>query len=216
MLSNLGKKRTLILFLLILLNGALVGYVYSYLEPEIQKTSRALQAKKNEVEERRVELMDIRVQFDVLDQLSEKFENIEQGGFFVSRNRETSTRVKDILNKITNISGVTIQSDKTRILGGSFVEDKDAAKSERFILQSPITIEMEALSDADVYKYIYLLENYFPGHLTVESFAMNRERNVNGPILRAIANGDSPAMVTANMNLTWRTMVKKEQDNEDF
>ena len=216
MLSNLGKKRTLTLFVLMLLNVALAGYLYTYLEPEIQKTSRILQAKKNEVEEHRLELLEIRVQFDVLDKLSKKFDSIEQGGFFVSRNRETSTRVKDILNKITSISGVTIQSDKTRIMGGAYVEDEDASKSGRFILQSPITIEMEALSDVDVYKYIYLLENYFPGHLTVESFSMNRERNVNGSVLRAIANGDSPAMVTANMNLTWRTMVKKEQDNEDF
>ncbi len=209
MLSDLGTKRILILFLLIVFNGLLAAYLYGYLTPGLSQGNKILKSVKQETSEKREDLAEIRVQFDVLDKQSKNFDNIKKAGFFQKQNRRRAEVLLEKIQKITNIINA-----RASISPGVFVEDDNAGRSGRILLESPIELDLEALSDVDIFKYIYLIENHFPGHLTIEEITINREKNVDGPVLRSIANGDNPIIVTANIRIIWRTMIKKGSEEE--
>ena len=59
----------------------------------------------------------------------------------------------------------------------------------------------------NIFHYLFLAENYFPGHLSVEKISLKREADVTGTVLRAIANGKNPSLVGAQVELMWRTMI---------
>ncbi len=77
-------------------------------------------------------------------------------------------------------------------------------------MSSPVTIDIKAVDDVDVYEYLYLIDEFFPGHVTVESIELKREANINLTILRSIASGGNPELVTAKIEAIWRTMVPQE------
>jgi len=208
MLDKLGKKRVVILASLALLNAALLVWIYTALQPQITNENRQLSSLRGQVNEQRQELEAARAQFEILDQQSEKFSELQQGGFFTVQDGGKS---RDLLQKIEELSNVkaTAVIDSRR-----FVEDEDAEKAGYVLMEAPMNINIEAINDIDVYKYIYLLENYFPGHLTVEDIQLSRERSVDGPILRSIASGEKPVLVRATVRLTWRTMIDEAKRNE--
>jgi hypothetical protein len=72
---------------------------------------------------------------------------------------------------------------------------------------SPVKVELEALDDVDVFKYIYLVEKFFPGHVTITKIELERKSQITGPVLRSIASGDNPQLVNAKIEMLWRTMI---------
>ena len=103
-----------------------------------------------------------------------------------------------------------------RVLPVKLTEDEDARRSNRVVMETAVSIQLEALSDVDIFRYIYLLENHMPGHITVKSINLNRERSPDGAVLRSIANGDNPVISTAEIEVIWRTMRTQEQTEEEL
>ena len=93
------------------------------------------------------------------------------------------------------------------IQAGEFLQDEEASKASHEILRSPISVRVEALDDIDVYRYIYMVEKAFPGHVSLKKLNLSRKSDITGTILRAIASGSNPPLVQADIELTWHTMI---------
>src|SRR5690606_23158627 len=118
------------------------------------------------------------------------FEELRSAGFFDIQGRRNAQRV---LEEIQENSGVI--EARVTLSPGQIVQNEEAVKANHHVLQSAMTVDIDAMEDSDVFRYIYLIEEYFPGHITVEKINMKRERDLSADILKSIASKKEPKMV---------------------
>lgn len=206
MIKVLGKKRILVLACLLGINILFGAIVYLYLVPEKALQEKNLKSITSKVKTVRKDLEFTQQEFEQLEIQKVQFEKLRTKGFF---NAQMRRRAEEIFEQIQKQSEVA--SAKASIGAGKTVENEDAAKSEHVLLESPVHIEIEAINDVDVYNYIYLLQNFFPGHLTISIVSMGRQQEVTGGVLKAIATGVNPPLVAAKIDMIWRTMIPKTE-----
>lgn len=206
MIKILGTKRIVILFALIALNGALAATVFMYLQPEVTKEELTLKGAKAKESKTRKEISELQLEFDQLEEQQDEFNVLKNDGFFSNQDRQ---QVQTVFTKAEIDSGVL--SAKVSVARGSINQDEeDATKADHVLLESPVTISLTAIDDTEIYAYIDYLEKNFPGHITLKNLYMRRTANVNDTILRAIAGGAKPALVEANLDMIWRTMIESK------
>jgi len=202
MIAVLGIKRVMILVGLLVLNGLFAAGVYVYLTPEIQKKERELRGLRGQVSNLRSDIDRMQVEFEQLEEQKEEFEKLAKDGFFKDQSRR---KAEQMFNQIQKASGVS--KAIASIKSGVIEDNPEAKKAEHKILKSPVEIRLEAFDDVNVLQYLFLVENYFPGHVSIENIYLERTADVTGTVLRAIASGQNPPLVNAKINLVWRTMI---------
>lgn len=208
MINILGFKRVAILCALLAINCLILAGVYSYVSPEKSTKNNQLKIRKSEVAVLHADVDRMRVEFSMLEDQKSGFEALRKKGFF---NKQGRREAELVLQEIQEKSGVT--KAIASIAKGEFVENSDAEKANHRILESPISITIESLDDSDVYNYIRMLQEFFPGHLSINNMSLVREANVSEIVLRAISNGENPALVKADLQMTWRTMVSEAEED---
>lgn len=206
MIDILGYNRIVLLVGLLAGNILLACAAYLYLEPQNVEQARALSQVNSEVTTLRTDIARMQVEFDQLQIQKEDFQKLETDGFFKNQSRRNA---QDVFNSIQKQSGVSLAIAK--IDAGKTEENEEAKKAKYKLLMSPVDLKIEAVDDADIYHYLFLIEHYFPGHVSVESLNVKREADVTGTVLRGIASGASPALVKANVKMQWRTMIPEDQ-----
>ena len=206
MIQILGMKRILVLVFLLALNVALGAGVYMYLVPETTKQERALYGLRGKVNTLQADISRLQVEFDQLENQQAEFDVLKEKGFFGSQGRR---QAEILFEKIQRQAGIV--SAVANIRAGEVEDNEEAKKAEHAILSSPIEVSLEALSDTDVYKYIYLLDRFFPGHVTLDEIELERTSEITGAILRSIASGGNPVLVKATLKMTWRTMIPEAE-----
>ena len=202
MIGVLGFKRVLLLAVLVAMNGVLAAGTYMYLIPENDTKERELRGLRGQVSTLRSDISRMQVEFEQLEQQKEEFERLAADGFFKLQGRR---QAENIFSEIQKSSGVT--KAIASIDAGVIEDNPEAQKAAHKILRSPIEIRLEAIDDVNIFKYLYLVEHYFPGHITVEDIRLERTADVTGTVLRAIATGKNPPLVQADVEMVWRTMI---------
>lgn len=206
MVKLLGIKRILVIVMLIALNVGLACAVYLYIVPEHANKDRQLRGLKSQISTLQGDIERMQIEFDQLEAQQHRFDGLRDKGFIGDQNRR---QAELLFEKIGREAGVV--SSVATIQSGVVEENEEAAKAEHKILKSPITVRIDAMDDVDVYRYLFLVQKFFPGHITLEKIEIKREGEVTGVILRSIASGTSPKLVSAEMQLTWRTMISPSQ-----
>lgn len=202
MINILGTKRVILLLLLIALNVAFAASLYLYMIPTKQDKERQLRGVRGQASTVQSDIDRMQVEFSQLADQQSEFDLLKEQGFFSVQGRRQAEMV---FEKIQNEAGVI--SAVVNIQSGALVDDEEAQKAEHKVLVSPIKVKIEALDDVDVYRYVYLVEKFFPGHITVEAIELERKSPVTGAVLRSIASGANPELVSADIELSWRTMI---------
>lgn len=206
MIRVLGTKRVLVLVMLIAFNAALAASVYLYLSPAVEKKEREMRALKGQISSKQGDISRMQVEFDKLAEQQNRFEQLKGKGFFFNQDRR---QAEIVLENIQKQAGVI--SARAEMQAGVIEENEEAKKAEYNLLKSQGRIHIEALDAVDIYRYLYFISYYFPGHVTFKDIAMERKSDVTGPILRAIASGSNPPLVQADVELIWRTMIPKSE-----
>jgi len=206
MIRVLGIKRVLLLVVLVTVNVLFAGLVYGLLLPEKVKLQTGLSGLTRQISVVQQDISRLQVEFEQLEEQQSLFEELERDGFFRAQNRREA---QDLFESIQNESRVI--SAVANISPGEIEDDEEAQKASYKILVSPIRLNIEALDDVDIYRYLYLIEKSFPGHITINSMQIERGKNLNAAVLRAVALGESPALISATINLSWRTMIAESQ-----
>lgn len=204
MIKVLGTKRVLMIVFLVAINVAFAAGVYVYLVPEITAKERELGISRGQISTLQSDISRLEIEFDQLEEQQAEFNRLQEKGFFGAQGRREAELV---LEKIQKQAGVV--SAVANIKAGELQENEEAAKAEYIILSSPVEVKIEALDDVDVFKYIYLVEQFFPGHVAVTNIDLERKMDVSGPVLRSIASGSNLTLVEATVQMVWRTMIPK-------
>ncbi|MCL4677575.1 MAG: hypothetical protein KJ017_03165 [Alphaproteobacteria bacterium] len=206
MIKVIGAKRVVILGVLIVLNVASAALTYLYMVPEQAATEKKLRALRGENQTTSSDIERMQIEFEQLGQQQDKFDALKNDGFFKAQVRSVAKKLfQDIQEESRVVSAVA------SVRPGTIEENEEAKKSNYKVLVSPVEIVIQAFDDGDIYNYIYILEQKFPGHLAIDSMTMQRAQDISGPVLRAIATGGNPVLITANVKLSWRTMIPESQ-----
>lgn len=204
MINIIGAKRIVVLLALVGLNVALSAFLYLYAVPENESTTNQIQTLRSKTISVQSDIDRMQMEFEQLGQQQDKFDSLKASGFFDLQDRGVA---KDLMKSIQEESNVI--SAVANIKAGYIDENAEADKAGHFILVSPVDIQIKAFDDADIYRYLEIAQHKFPGLLTIEHLDINRIKDVNAPILRAIAAGANPELLEARIELFWTTMVPK-------
>lgn len=209
MIKVLGFRRIVILAALVGINALLGAAAYMHFIPQKEMKERELRGARGQVSTLRADIEALQIEFDQLDEQREEFERLKKDGFFDGQSRR---KAELIFKRIQDSSGVV--SAVASVSAGKFEENPEATKAKHKILNSPIVIRIEAVNDLDIYRYVYLVNEFFPGHVGIDTIKISREADISGTVLRGIASGKNPPLVTADLKLSWRTMIPDDQDNQ--
>lgn len=209
MIDILGKKRVFFLSVFLLINAVLGLLIFFYLLPEKQVSETKLRTVSSQVSTIQQDLANIRLDFKQLEEQKGMFQILNNRGFFNSQGRQEA---RDVLQGLDEQTGIVFS--KVSIGAGEIEEHVEASKAGHVVLKSPVSISIEAVDDVDVFNYLHLINNVFPGHVSVEEFVIKRELDVSGDVLRAIASGERPKMVDGRLQMMWRTMIPRLDTQE--
>ncbi|MCB1782994.1 MAG: hypothetical protein KDI13_03290 [Alphaproteobacteria bacterium] len=206
MIRVIGVKKTILIFLLALANALFAGLIYSYMIPENMRLSKEEKKLSGQVNTVRSDIDRMQVEFEQLDKQQGLFDALKADGFFNAQGR---TIAKDVFKKIQDQSKVI--SAVATVDPGTIEENKEAQKSKHKVLVSPVKVKIKAFDDADIYRYIEIMDKTFPGHISIDHLTITRSKDVSAAVLRAIATGVNPELLEADMELSWRTMIPEDQ-----
>lgn len=206
MIQIIGIKRLIILLVLITINACLAAYIYGYILPEKDKADRNLRSVRSGLSGVQADLKQMQLEFAQLEERQDRFDALKDKGYFSTQDRNDA---KQLFSAIQRKSGVL--SAIVNVRSGVIESNPEASKAEYKVLMSPIEVEIKAFDDNDIYNYLDIAEKSFPGHLSVDGITIKRTREVTAVLLRAIASGTSPELVTASVRMSWRTMIPEDQ-----
>jgi hypothetical protein len=206
MMGILGVKRIVILLVLVVLNVGFAVGVYAYLSPQKMQKQRDLNGLRGQIGTLQGDIDRLQVEFDQLEVQQAKFDMLNEHGFFGTQGRRQAEKTLESIQKQAGVISAVAS-----IKAGAVEDNEEAQKADHKVLKSEITIRVEALDDTDVFRYLYLLEKFFPGHVAVTELLLERKADVSGTVLRGIASGANPPLVQADIQLIWRTMIPQSE-----
>lgn len=202
MINIIGAKRIIILLVLLAFNAVLASAIYLYALPQKDETDRKIRTLRSQSSAVQSDIDRMQLEFEQLDKQQDAFNALKDSGFFNAQDRSNA---KDMMKAIQEESRII--SAVASIKSGYIAPNPEAEKAAHFILVSPVEIDIKAFDDADIYRYLATAQRKFPGVLSVEKIEIKRNADISAPILRAIAAGANPELVSAHIVMTWKTMV---------
>jgi len=202
MIQVLGMQRVAILAGLLGLNLVVFALTYFFMDPQASKMQRQLNAARGQGNSIQQEIDRLQYEFAQIGDQQVMFEQIKEDGFFTPQGRR---QAEQVLRMAQNESGVF--TAKVAIRPAERENNEQADKADHAILQSSVNIRIEAYDDVDVFRYIYLLRNNFPGYLSVDGLTLLRTQDLSVDILRNVTLEKPPVPVGATLSFIWRTMV---------
>lgn len=206
MIGVLGIKRVIVLAALVAINVLLAASAYMYLAPEIIKKEREMRSVRGEVGTLRSDIDRMQVEFEQLEDQKAEFERLAADGFLRDQNRRQAELVFNTIQKRSGVTKATASVEP-----GSIEDNAEAQKAGHKVLSSPMQVQLQAVDDINVYNYLHLIEHYFPGHVEIEEVFIERKARVTGTILKAIAGGQNPTMVEADIKMVWKTLISEDK-----
>jgi len=214
MIGIIGIKKVIVLLILAGLNIALASIINFYGYPEKSRTDSSLINLRSEISSVQADIDRIQIEFEQLDKQQKQFDALKASGFFSNQLRSVAKNKFKEIQKETNVISAVAS-----VMPGKIEGNEEADKAKHKLIVSRIAIDIRAFDDLDVYRYVDKVQKSFPGMVSLEKLTMVRTKDVNGPVLRAIAAGEYPELIKASVELNWRTMVPEDQisaeDNEE-
>ena len=162
----------------------------------------------NEKSQLQREIEKMQADFLLFEKQKGYFEAISKMGFFNDQDRVLARERFDTMQKLSKII-----SARYEIKAANLLTDESPPETGFVVMESPITVNLSAVDDIDVYRFIYYLNYSFPGHITINSIAMKREAEITPEVLKQLGTGNPPEVISAQLELDWRTMARKDALN---
>lgn len=205
MINAIGKKK---LFILIVLFGATLFLGASYyfvLAPQAQSKKNEHDSLKSELSTIQTEIQTMRTDLAFYEKQKSLYEKIEKTGFLNGQNNLSPKERFETLQKRSKIIGL-----KYEIREPNLSENPSSKETGYVTISSDVSIDVSAIDDLDIYRFIYYLNYAYPGHIKISELVIQRTSDVSKEALKAIGTGGAKELTNAKMNLTWTTMAKKD------
>jgi len=206
MIQLIGAKRVMIIVVLAGLCAVLGAGAYMYLIPQSDKLDRELKTVKSDISFKRSEADRFRQEMAEIQNEKNTFQSLEVLGFLGEQSRLAARKRIEAIQSYSRVLSASYN-----IAPGVVENAETATIADRVVLKSKITIDVEALDDADVYSFIHLLENAFIGYVSITSIELERVQDLNEVTLRQIGSGIPAVLVKAKIELDWKTLMSREQ-----
>ena len=206
MIKVLGIKRVLTLVALFGVNVALAAMLYLVVLPGKAGTEQELNSTRAAVQSRRTEVARLQTEYQQIQQEKNLFGDLENSGFFGSQDRLEARKTMESIQTASHVL-----SAKYNINAVMSKENAAAAISDHVILQSPVSVQIDALDDVDVYSFLYWIENGFPGQALITDITLERKQDIDENVLKQIGNGTPAVLMTASINFAWNTFVPRDK-----
>lgn len=202
MIRQLGIQKILIITTLAVALVVIYFYGIRTLGPRTQSVEKTLLAEQSEFNQTFNNLESLRNGIAKFEVQKDKFTNLQTLGFFDPQNRVDITRR---LNEMQKESGLV--SAQYSISPASTEKNQKAEDAGYKVLYTNIDFNLEAILDEEIYKFIYLLNYGFQGHVTIESLEIVKGKEITPSLLQQIGSGDVTSVINAKLKTTLRTLV---------
>ncbi len=196
-----------ILLILLLAAFLVLAFLYSQyvLGPSLKKQQSLLSVSKAEISEMTNNLTLLSEGLEKFELQKDDFEKIRHLGFFNPQNR---VEAKQIITAMQRESRLRIKT--YTIKPAVSITNEKSREAGYKVLNTDMDFNLEAIEDADIYKFIYILNYGFPGQVIIKNFSISREVDITQPLLRKIGVGQSEPIIEATLSISWQTMVPDE------
>lgn len=206
MIKLIGAKRLVIIAVLAGLCAVLGASSFMLIKPQNEKVDRELRQLKSDISFKRSETNRFREEMAEIQNEKNTFQSLQSLGFLGEQSRlEARKRIEAIQ------SYSRILSARYNIAPGKVENTATATDADQVLLKTEIVIDLDALDDADIYKFISLMESAFIGHVSVTSLELERVLDLNEVTLRQIGSGIPAVLVKAKLVLNWQTLLSRQQ-----
>ena len=205
MIDKIGYKRALTIFILAALLAVMFAGNEFFFKSKVTESEQQLSAAKREASTLSTEIQKMRDDYVLFEKQKDYYAIISRMGFFNDQDRVLARERFDTLQKLSKII-----SAKYEIKAANILSEETSPETGFVVMESPITVDLAAVDDLDIYRFIYYLNYGFPGHITINKMNITRAAPVTPELLKEIGTGAPPQIVTAKLELDWRTMARKE------
>ena len=205
MIGVLGTKRLIATGVLLAFNVLLAAAIYGYVTPENEKLERDVRGLRSQVSAKRADSDKLRMEYHQIQEQKSYFENLGAAGFFSDQNRvlarnkiESVQRYAGVLSARYNISAATVENNDL------------AAETGHALVSSPVSLNLEAMDDVDVFNFIFWLENAFPGQVSINNVRIERVLDIDDVTLRQIGSGVETTLIKGTIGFNWYTMMAEK------
>lgn len=202
MIGVLGTKRLIGTVVLLLLNVGLAAAVYMYLMPQSDQLVREARGLRGRVSVKLADSEKLRLEHQQIQEQKSRFENLRASGFFSDQNKVLARTKIEAVQKYSGILSAAYNISPASTSAGKLTEG-----TGHMMLDTPVSLTIEAMDDVDFFNFIYWIENGFPGHISVSSLSMERTLDVNDVTLRQIGSGVETTLVKGKVSFNWRTLI---------
>ena len=205
MIGKIGFKRLLLLLVLACVLGVAFAASEFLFKPKVVQTQQKLNNAMAEMGQLNGEIEKMRADFVLFEKQKDFFEAISKMGFFNDQDRVLARERFDTMQKLSKII-----SARYEIKAANLLTEESPVETGFVVMESPITVTLSAVDDLDIYRFIYYLNYGFPGHVTINSVAIERKQEITPTILKQIGTGNPPEIISAQLELDWRTMARRD------
>ena len=197
MIRAIGYKLSITLLLLAVMLAFLVYYSIYLVGPDTIKAERQLASHKSEMTEITEKIAELKDSMDKFNEQKVIFEKVAAFGFFDEQNRPETRQRLNAMQQESRLLSAKYRIDRAE------TEKNDLAREAGYkILNTKINFTLEAIEDADIYRFIYLLNYGFPGQVVIDRLTISRDIDITLPVLKQIGNQENITLVTADLTIS--------------
>lgn len=202
MIGMIGFRRFFIIVVLLVTAISLGVANFQFLRPRAEQMQRDLNNMRNEESTLRSEIETMRDGMERFKRQQVIYGMIEKDGFF---NLQDRVIAREDLN--TMQSEAKLITLKYEIKSASMSLPPDIYDDKYALLTSPLSIQIEAIDDIDIYKFLGLLVYRFPGIVNIKMLDIKSQTPLTTDVLRQIGSGEVPVLVEAQIEAEWTTVA---------
>ena len=211
MIKSIGiQKIAFILFLTFLAVG---GYFYNtkILTRDIimtERKARSVQANLNKMTADTEKLIQ---GVELFNEQKAEFITVQKSGFFDDQDRVITKKRLDEIQLATRL-----KTFRYNISPAIDVTSSKLNEAGYKMLSTSIELDLGAIDDTDIFKFLYLFNHGFPGQIIISNITMEKEQNITQPLLRNIGlKGSFQPLVSSKVIAKWFTMVPKNTESKN-
>lgn len=202
MIRVLGARRIFLLLSLLGIAGFLAVVYFYFLLPQKDRAESDLRRVRAETMSTEQQLRTLTQEIEQFESQKVLFEKLDGLGFFNAQDRVLARERFEVMQQMSRVL-----SAKYEIKPAKIIEDELAQEAGYGVLNSEISVSLEAFDDIDIYRFVYLMNYAFPGHITISNLNIERQAEVTSDVLRGIGSGSATALISAKFDASWRTMA---------
>lgn len=186
--------------------AVIIGACFFYLRPQVDLTAQRIADVNSAIVALQIQLDGLEAKAAKHRKLRADYAALEVEGFLGVQQRLPAIRRLEALRHEHRITGLEYQ-----ILPADSAELSRPPERGVTLVTSKIILTMRGYLDRDIISFVTAVQHELPGHLTVETFEINKLAAPNATSLAKIRKGRGPDLVNGVATLLWRVARPMQQ-----